>query len=138
MGRVVAAPARGPNGVRGLRIADRGSRQLVLLLATAIALVPVYVMITGSFKTQNEFLASPWSLPTSWAFSNFHVAVSNGFGRWLLNSLIVTPIAGATTIALSASPAWRQARGRFAGKHHVPSLRIALKRIPPARHPVPL
>ena len=59
------APATGPGGKRALRILDRGSRQLVLLLATAIALVPVYVMITGAFKTQAEFLASPWSLPAA-------------------------------------------------------------------------
>ncbi len=62
MAQAMTAPRGGRTGVRVL---DRGSRQIVLLLATAIALVPVYVMVTGAFKTQSEFLASPWSLPSS-------------------------------------------------------------------------
>jgi ABC-type glycerol-3-phosphate transport system permease component len=132
------APGAGPGGKRALRILDRGSRQLVLLLATAIALVPVYVMITGAFKTQAEFLASPWSLPASWSFRNFGVAVSNGFGRWLLNSLIVTSISVAATMALAASAAWGYSRWRFAGKQAVLSLCIALMVIPPVVLLVPL
>jgi ABC-type glycerol-3-phosphate transport system permease component len=110
----------------------------MLLAATAITLVPVYVMVTGSFKTQREFLASPWSLPASWSFSNFGVAVSNGFGRWLLNSFIVTSIAVAATMALAAFAAWGYARWRFAGKHAALSLCIALMVIPPVVLLVPL
>lgn len=132
------APAGGRAGKRALHVLDRGSRQLVLLIATAIALVPVYVMITGAFKTQAEFLASPWSLPASWSFRNFHVAVSNGFGRWLLNSLIVTSISVAATMALAASAAWGYSRWRFAGKQAVLSLCIALMVIPPVVLLVPL
>ena len=109
-----------------------------MLIATAIALFPVYVMITGAFKTQAEFLASPWSLPASWSFRNFGVAVSNGFGRWLLNSLIVTSISVAATMALAASAAWGYSRWRFAGKQAVLSLCIALMVIPPVVLLVPL
>ena len=135
MAQAMAAPRRGRTGVRVL---DRGLRQIVLLLATAIALVPVYVMVTGAFKTQSEFLASPWSLPASWSFSNFGVAVGNGFGRWLLNSVIVTSIAVVMTTALAALAAWGYTRWRFAGKHAVLSLCIALMVIPPVVLLVPL
>ena len=135
MAQAVAAPRGGRTGVRVL---DRGLRQIVLLLATAIALVPVYVMVTGAFKTQSEFLASPWSLPASWSFSNFGVAVGNGFGRWLLNSVIVTSIAVVMTTALAALAAWGYTRWRFAGKHAVLSLCIALMVIPPVVLLVPL
>jgi ABC-type glycerol-3-phosphate transport system permease component len=135
MAQAMAASRVGRSGVRVL---DRGLRQFVLLLATAIALVPVYVMVTGAFKTQGEFLASPWSLPSRWSFSNFGVAVSNGFGRWMLNSVIVTSVAVAMTTALAALAAWGYARWRFAGKHAVLSVCIALMVIPPVVLLVPL
>jgi ABC-type glycerol-3-phosphate transport system permease component len=135
MAQAMTAPRDGRTAVRAL---DRTSRQVVLLLATAIALVPVYVMITGAFKTQSEFLASPWSLPSRWSFGNFGVAVRGGFGRWMLNSVIVTSIAVAITTTLAALAAWGYNRWRFSGKHAVLSLCIALMVIPPVVLLVPL
>jgi len=55
-------------------------------------------------------------LPSRWSFSNFGVALSSGFGRWLLNSVIVTPVAVIMTTGLAALAAWGYARWRFAGK----------------------
>jgi ABC-type glycerol-3-phosphate transport system permease component len=135
MAQAMIAPRGGKTAVRTL---DRTSRQVVLLLATAVALVPVYVMITGAFKTQSEFLASPWSLPSRWSFGNFGVAVRGGFGRWMLNSVIVTSIAVAITTTLAALAAWGYNRWRFSGKHAVLSLCIALMVIPPVVLLVPL
>jgi ABC-type glycerol-3-phosphate transport system permease component len=135
MAQAMIAQRGGKTAVRTL---DRTSRQVVLLLATAVALVPVYVMITGAFKTQSEFLASPWSLPSRWSFGNFGVAVRGGFGRWMLNSVIVTSIAVAITTTLAALAAWGYNRWRFSGKHAVLSLCIALMVIPPVVLLVPL
>jgi raffinose/stachyose/melibiose transport system permease protein len=135
MAQAMTAPRGGRTAVRAF---DRTSRQVVLLLATAIALVPVYVMITGAFKTQSEFLASPWSLPSRWSFGNFGVAVRGGFGRWMVNSVIVTSIAVAITTTLAALAAWGYNRWRFSGKHAVLSLCIALMVIPPVVLLVPL
>ena len=73
----------------------------------------------------------------SWSFRNFGVAVSNGFGRWLLNSLIVTSLSVAATMALAASAAWGDPAG-VAGKQAAPSVGIALMVIPPVVLLVPL
>ena len=43
------------------RLAGAVSKHGLLIVASAIALFPVYVMITAAFKTQAGFLAHPWA-----------------------------------------------------------------------------
>ena len=44
--------------------AGRLGRQLVLIAFTLSALLPVYVMLSGSLRTQSDFLNHPLGLPT--------------------------------------------------------------------------
>ena len=43
------------------RLGGTVSKHGLLILATLIALFPVYVMISAAFKTQASFLAHPWA-----------------------------------------------------------------------------
>ena len=57
----------------------------------AIVAVPLYVMLSATFQTRAEFGDNgPLSLPTSFTLQNYVDAVTSGFGRYFLNTIIVT------------------------------------------------
>ena len=63
-------------------IVERGGRllrQLVLIAFTLSALLPVYVMLSGSLRTQSDFLNHPLGLPTSPRLNAYHTAINNHF-----------------------------------------------------------
>lgn len=65
--------------------------EALILLASLLILVPLLVMIFGSFKTSPEALLFDVNPPKAWQWSNYvFVWNEGGLGRALLNSLIVT------------------------------------------------
>lgn len=68
-------------------------KELVLILFTLSALVPIYFMVVTAFKTQGQYLAAPLALPHTWIARNFLVAFQAGFARWFANSAIIGVIA---------------------------------------------
>ncbi|HEX5556544.1 MAG TPA: carbohydrate ABC transporter permease [Gaiellales bacterium] len=113
-------------------------RQIVLIAFTLSALLPVYVMLSGSLRTQNDFLNHPLGLPTSPRLSAYHAAINNHFPQWLLNSLILTGASVAITLVFSSLAAWGLARWQFMGRDVLLSLIISLMVIPPVVLVVPL
>ena len=91
------------------------ARQLILILITAMAIVPGYLMLTGSLKTQEEFLNSPWSLPMNPNFAGYTAAWNDQFPTWFKNTLFVTLSAVVLTIALAATAAWGFANWKWRG-----------------------
>ena len=73
--------ARRPNYVAGLLT----SFWLVIVLA------PVYVLVKGSFQTQEDFSASgPLSLPSHLTNQNYSLVFQQGFPKYFVNTGIVT------------------------------------------------
>ena len=120
----------------------RGLRQLpghvVLWLVTLIALVPIYVMITASFKTQQSFSLHPFGIPGSPTLNAFKSALSAQFPRWLLNSLILTIGSVVVTLALAACAAWGFAQRAFRGRDTILAAIVSLMVVPPVVLIVPL
>ena len=114
------------------------SRQLILILITAMAAVPGYLMVTGSLKTQEEFLNSPWSLPTSPNFNGYTAAWNDQFPTWFRNSLFVTLTAVLITIVMAASAAWGFAHWKWKGRDTVLGVLISLMVVPPVVLLIPL
>jgi raffinose/stachyose/melibiose transport system permease protein len=73
--------------VTSLRI-GAAVRHIVLILVCMAALGPVYLMVSGSLKTQSQFLDSPWSLPATPTLDAFTTTLTGQFGRWVLNSVV--------------------------------------------------
>ena len=72
------APTTGnPPGVRPgwqrsfRRIAGAAAWHGVLIVACAFVLIPIVMVVLGSFKTVNEFFASPYGLPESFGLDNY-------------------------------------------------------------------
>lgn len=63
---------------------------LVVLILLVVVLYPLFWLVTGSFKTQNEFLSQPiWSLPSHLNWSNYTAAWTTGhMGIYLRNSIL--------------------------------------------------
>lgn len=77
-------------------------------------IVPLFYMIVDSFKTEAEYAASPFSLPTKLQFSNYAKAwdIAN-MDTYFLNSLIITFGSLLITVLLGSLTAFFLARFKF-------------------------
>jgi len=110
----------------------------VLVLASLVALAPVYVMVTSAFKTQSGFLDDPFSPPFHPSLGGFDAALNDQFPRWFANSAILTIAAVAATLAIAALAAWGFSRWSFRGRDALLSLLVSLMVVPPVVLLVPL
>jgi len=120
------------------RTLGRLTKHGVLLVASGVALFPIYVMVTASFKSQDGFLRSPFSPPFHPSLHGFHTALNDQFPRWFANSAIVTCGAVAATVAIAALAAWGFARWSFPGRDALLALLVSLMVVPPVVLLVPL
>lgn len=127
-------------GFRQTPIAKVGitARQLIQILFTATAIVPGYLMITASLKTQEAFLASPWSLPLHPSFAGYKAAWNDQFPRWFTNSLLVTTVSVALTVSIAAMAAWGFAHWVWRGRETVLGILVSLMVVPPVVLLIPL
>ncbi|MRH42772.1 ABC transporter permease subunit [Aquibacillus halophilus] len=83
---------------------------IILLLFTGL---PFFIMINTSFKSQLEFMTSPWSLPDSFSFSNYALLLDTNFFSYFKNSLIVSVISVIIVIIFGAMASYPLARLKF-------------------------
>jgi ABC-type glycerol-3-phosphate transport system permease component len=120
------------------RLAATVSKHGLLILASLIALFPVYVMITAAFKTQSSFLAHPWAPIADPTLAGFRTALNDQFPRWLGNTVFLSFSAVAVTLLVAALAAWGFARWSFRGRDAVLGILVALMVVPPVVLLVPL
>ena len=113
-------------------------RHLVLWLVTLAALAPLYVMVTAAFKTQADFRAAPFALPTSPTLDAFAAALTDDFARWVLNSLLLTGASVVVTLCLAALAAWGFAQREFRGRDTLLAALVSLMVVPPVVLLLPL
>lgn len=90
----------------------------VLVLYTAIALFPVFVIIVNSFKTRRAIFAQPLSLPTGDAFSmiGYQTVMKQGdFFLYFRNSMTVTVVSLFLILLFGAMAAFALSEYRFRG-----------------------
>lgn len=64
---------------------------LILLIAVAASIFPLIWIVMSSFKTNNDFLMRPFSLPKRWTVENYVEAWSRSdFPRYFVNSVITS------------------------------------------------
>jgi ABC-type glycerol-3-phosphate transport system permease component len=113
-------------------------RHGVLLVVCVAALAPCYLMVAGSLKTQEQFLAEPWALPTSPGLAAYRDTFTSQFAFWLLNSVIVTVASVALTMAIAALAAWGLVHWPFRGRDTVLAVIVSLMVVPPVVLLIPL
>jgi len=92
---------------------------IILFTGVVIMLFPLFWMVLSAFKTEADVYAYPpkW-FPSSWNFKNFlRVFKMVPFGRYYLNSILVTVISTVGQIFISILAAYPLARLRFPFKN---------------------
>ncbi|MDL4816138.1 carbohydrate ABC transporter permease [Actinomadura opuntiae] len=112
---------------------------LGLALVAVYCLAPFYWMTVSAFRRpQDQFDNS--IVPTQWSWQNFHAVFSgdNGFGRALLNSVVVAGCTTALTLVIGTFTAYALARLDFRFKNAVLGLIVATTMFPGISQLVPL
>ncbi|MBT2770880.1 carbohydrate ABC transporter permease [Halomonas sp. ISL-60] len=82
-----------------------------LILASLLVLLPLVVLILGSFKTSAEVLSFSLSFPETWQFSNYvRVFQEGGLSRAFLNSIWITGVSSIINIIASSAASFILAR----------------------------
>ncbi|WP_432074950.1 carbohydrate ABC transporter permease [Streptomyces wuyuanensis] len=130
-------------GVRPQGAGRPGARAVLGLLGTALlvayCLAPFYWMLVSSFRRSSDlFDKSP--LPSPWSLENYRAVLEpgTGFGRALLNSLVVAGVTTAITLVIAVFTAYALARLDFRFKNAVLALIIATSMFPGIALVVPL
>jgi ABC-type glycerol-3-phosphate transport system permease component len=129
----VTAGEQAARGARRRRRAaswlSQGALYALVLLALALTFVPLFLMITMSFRSNGQIYASFWALPDPWLPSNY----ADSFRRiihYTVNSTLYALAAVALTVLLSSLSGYVFARQRFPGKEFLFILVIGLLMIP--------
>jgi ABC-type glycerol-3-phosphate transport system permease component len=121
------------------RIGSTAAQQILLIVLSLVSLYPLWFIVQTALKTQQDYLTNPTGFPIAPTLQSFiDVFKVMPFGRWTLNSALVSliSVAAATVIALFA--AYAVAFGRFIGKRAFFNMNIALMALPPVALVVPL
>jgi ABC-type glycerol-3-phosphate transport system permease component len=129
-----AAPPRPP--MIGI---DTVLKQIVLLIAVFIALVPTLFMIMTALKSDDEYTFNKVGFPHALVFDHFDIVLFNSpFFHWMLNSAILAGGSVLLSSTVSCLGAYAIARMQFKGRNLLFSISVALMAIPPVVMIVPL
>lgn len=114
-------------------------RQVVLLSATILSLLPVYFMFVSALKEREEYLANTWGLPHSLFLGNFATSLGQeSTPSRFVNSIVLTVGSVAISTLLACLAAYAFARLRVPAKGTLFNLILALMVVPPVVMVVPL
>ena len=117
---------------------DKRAAWLLFLLAcagAALTLIPFYLMLALSLKTNEEVTQSPWALPHTPQWVNFvqawTIAGTNvTFAAFFQNTLTIAVLSTAGTVLSSSLVAFGFSRLRFPGRDRLFTLLIATMMLP--------
>ncbi|MFC1401060.1 MULTISPECIES: carbohydrate ABC transporter permease [Streptacidiphilus] len=104
-------------GRKGLRIKGNPLAGLGAGVWLVIVLVPLYILVTTSLRTQDEALGgNPLSWPKTLTLSNYKLVLDSGFWGFLVNNVLVTAFTVAAVVLLCVPVAYVVVRsaGRWA------------------------
>jgi multiple sugar transport system permease protein len=103
-----------------------------LLAGALLSFFPFYWMVTTSFKTNSQAIASPplW-VPTEWHLENYVIALNAApFPRYFFNTLLVAVCQVVGVLVVSSLAAYAFARMEFYGKNTLFGIFLATLMIP--------
>jgi raffinose/stachyose/melibiose transport system permease protein len=88
-------------------------KQIVAVLCCIAVLLPFYLVVINSFKTQNEAARLSLSFPKEWMFENYTEVIEKGkLWQGFYNSFIYSAVSTAFGVLLSAMAAFVLCRKR--------------------------
>ncbi|MCL6444313.1 MAG: carbohydrate ABC transporter permease, partial [Alicyclobacillus sp.] len=113
-------------------------KELVYIVVTAGALLPVYFIVITAFKSDKVYQTHPFGLPADWTLSNFSQAFDAGFLRWLWNTVAVDGLSVLLTTFLASLAAFAFAWLFARPPKVVTSVIAVLMMVPPIVMLIPL
>ncbi|MBX2883327.1 MAG: carbohydrate ABC transporter permease [Granulosicoccus sp.] len=112
---------------------------LCLLVLAGLCLMPIWVMISTSFKDEiTIFDGKPLWLMFAPTLDNYSYIMGRGkFDRYLTNSIIVATVSTFLTLVLGGLCAYALARAEFRGRRLVANATLLIRMVPPAVLAVP-
>lgn len=106
---IVPAPPQRRRAVSGRPSVIGGTLATIGLV---LAVIPIYYVVITSLKDQSTYFSENALLPpSSPTLSNFELVLDNNFGRYLLNSAIVTSVTVLCSVAFALMASYAIVRG---------------------------
>ena len=114
-------------------------KEVVLIGATLVVLLPTLFVIFTAFKTQSDYAIDKIGPPSALFLGNIETALRGGrFGLWLLNSITLTGGSVLLSLVVAAPAAFAFSRMQFRGQTLLLSIVTALMVVPPVVLILPL
>lgn len=114
---------------------------IVLASGAVLFMLPMYLMVVMSFKSEQELLASsPWAPPQVWDWTNYWQVLNHpmvNFARLFLNTVLLSTIVTLGVTVSSALVAYPFARLQFHGRDKLFGLLLATMMLPGAVTMIP-
>ena len=125
--------------IRSDQLKPKRFNHVMLVILTAIAIVPIMILIMNSFKTQAEIGTNPLGFPSSIGFENYTRAWELGeMGPKALNSAILVAITVSLELTVGGLAAYSLARKNPPGGSFVMVYMLIASTVPVWLYVVPL
>ena len=136
-GRSLPVTRRRPGA--GRRALGLAGTHLVMVLICGFALAPLLWAISSAFKSDAEIMTGISLIPTQPTLDHFRdVLASSGFGRWFLNSLLVSLGVTVLSIVVGSLAGYAMSRWRFRGKGLYGNSLLAVQMFPGVMLAIPM
>jgi ABC-type glycerol-3-phosphate transport system permease component len=141
---VVPAPARGvparrrkPRAVR--RAIGLAGTHVAMIVICGFALAPLLWAISSAFKSDAEIMTGISLVPTEPTLDHFRAVLADtAFGRWFLNSLLVSLGVTFLSIVVGSLAGYAMSRWRFRGKGLYGNSLLAVQMFPGVMLAIPM
>ncbi|GKX31503.1 sugar ABC transporter permease [Vallitalea longa] len=88
--------------------------RIILIISSVLVVYPIFWAFATSFKTNKEFLTSPWTLPSGLNLQNYVNAIIKGhMGSYFINSILITAVSIVLLFALTVPASYALSRHKF-------------------------
>jgi ABC-type glycerol-3-phosphate transport system permease component len=113
------------------RLLGRAALQIPMLIMAVAVLFPLYFMVANSLKSDRAFAKSSLALPTHATLQKYGDAFSSAnFGRFLLNSAIISILSVGIATVLAALAGFAFAKMTFRGKELIFRIMLPAMAVP--------
>jgi len=111
---------------------------IALIILAFIALLPILVMLSTSFKTQVDIMSDNPLAAFTPTLDNYRTILDNNFDLYLRNSIIVGLVSTVLSLLVSGMAAYALARLRFRGRGPFAYFTLIVRMVPPAVLAIPI
>lgn len=114
-------------------------KQLIFIFGSIATIFPILFMIVNSLKSKQEYLTNKFWIPNHITWENLkNIIFMENYGRWFLNSLIITFFSVILCLILAVLAAYGLTRNEFKFKRILTNFIISLMVVPPVVMIIPL